>query len=138
MGRLPKLKVGVQDAKVSTVKTDRKDTNPDTPTKTKCCRNCNRTGHTSHPAEMEASCPESAKNCDCCRKEGHFKACCESWKRQCTTNNEVAEGEAMSLVALAGIMMKMADVNMAVARYSGYKVPHMLYDQLKWIKQQKG
>ena len=44
----------------------------------------------------------------------------------------------MSLVALAGIMMKMADVNMAVARYSGYKVPHMLYDQLKWIKQQKG
>ena len=30
--------------------------------------------------------------------------------------------------ALAGIMMMMADVNMAVERYSGYKVPHMLYD----------
>ena len=34
----------------------------------------------------------------------------------------------MSLGALAGIMMMMADVNMAVERYSGYKVPHMLYD----------
>ena len=34
----------------------------------------------------------------------------------------------MSVGALAGIMMMMADVNMAMARYSGYKVPHMLYD----------
>ena len=34
----------------------------------------------------------------------------------------------MSVGALAGIMMMMADVNMAVARYSGYNVPHMLYD----------
>ena len=54
-GKVAKLKVGVQDAKVSTVKTDSKHTNPDTPTKTKRCRNCNRTGHTSHLAEREPS-----------------------------------------------------------------------------------
>ena len=54
-GKVAKLKVGVQDAKVSTVKTDSKDTNPDTRTKTKHCRNCNRTGHTSHLAEREPS-----------------------------------------------------------------------------------
>ena len=123
-GKVARLKVGVQDAKVSTVKTDSKDTNPDTRTKTKHCRNCNRTGHTSHPAEREASCPSLGKKCDSCGKEGHFKACCKSGKRQSTTNNEVAEGDAMSVGALAGIMMMMADVNMAVARYSGYKVPH--------------
>ena len=41
----------------------------------------------------------------------------------------------MSVGALAGIMMLMSDVKISVARYSGYKVPHMLYDQLKWIKQ---
>ena len=41
----------------------------------------------------------------------------------------------MSVGAFAGIMMTMADVNMAVARSSRYKAPHMLYDQLKWIKQ---
>ena len=41
------------------------------------------------------------------------------------------EGDAMSVGTLAGIMMIMADLNMAVARYSRYKVPHMLYDQMK-------
>ena len=41
----------------------------------------------------------------------------------------------MSVGVLAGIMMVMADMNIAVARSSRYKVPHMLYDQLKWIKQ---
>ena len=85
-GKVAKLKVGVQDTKVSAVKTDSKtvsavktdniNTNPDTPTRTKCCGNCNRTGHTSHLAEREASCPAWGKKCDTCGKEGHFKACC--------------------------------------------------------------
>ena len=131
-GKVARLKVGVQDAKVSTVKTDSKDTNPDTRTKTKHCRNCNRTGHTSHPAEREASCPAWGKKCDSCRKEGPFKVCCKSGKGQSTTNNEVAEGDAMSVGALAGMMMMMADVNMAMARYSGYKVLYMLYDCDGW------
>ena len=87
-GKVAKLKVGVQDAKVYTVKTDNKHTNPDTPTKIKRCRNGNRNGHTSYPAEKEASCLAWCKKCDSCGKQGHFKACCKSEKRQSTTNNE--------------------------------------------------
>ena len=84
-GKVAKLKVGAQDAKVSTVKTN----NLDTPTKTKRCWNCNRTGHRSSQAEREKSFPACGKKCDSCGKEGHYKACCKSGKRQSTapTNN---------------------------------------------------
>ena len=116
---------------VSAVKMDSIKTNADTPARTKRCGNCNRTGHTSHLAEREASCPSLGKKCDSCGKEGHFKACCKSGKRQSTTNNEVAEGDAMSVGALAGMMMMMADVNMAMARYSGYKVLYI--SMMGWL-----
>ena len=50
------------------------------------------------------------------------------------TNNEVTEGETMSIGALAGIMATMATVKKAMNEATGIKVPHMLYDQLRWIK----
>ena len=56
-----------------------------------------------------------------------------SGKKQPTTstNNEVTEGEAMSVRALAGIMSTMATVRKAIDEANGIKVPHMLYDQLR-------
>ena len=135
-GKVANKKVGAPDAKVSAVKTDTLET----PNKPRKCRNCNRTGHGSSQAEREKSCPAWGKKCDSCGKEGHYKVCCRSGKKQPTTpsNNEVSEGEAMSIGALAGIMMTMADVNSALIpsnKTTGDKVPHMLYDQLKWVKQ---
>ena len=131
-GKVAKMKVGAQDTKVSVVKTD----NLDTPTKKTRCRNCNRVGHGSSPAERERACPAWGKKCDSCGKEGHFKVCCRSGKQQPTTstNNEVTEAEAMSVGALAGIMSTMASVRKAINEANGFKVPHMLYDQLRWIK----
>ena len=133
-GKVAKMKVGTQDAKVSAVKSD----SPETPNKPKRCRNCNRTGHSSGQAEREKSCPAWGKKCDSCGKEGHYKACCKSGKKQPTTstNNEVAEGEAMSVGAFAGIMATMATLNSSlIPKTTGVKVPHMLYDQLKWVTQ---
>ena len=131
-GKVAKTKVGTQDAKVSVVKSETSDVTP----KTKRCRNYNRSGHGSSTAEREKSCPAWGKNCDSCGKEGHFKVCCKSGKRQSgvTTNNEVKEGETMSVGAVAGLMMTMATVNKAISKVAGVKVPHMLYDQLKWVE----
>lgn len=56
-GKVAKTKVGVQDAKISLIKTD----NQETPTKAKRCRNCNRTGHGSSTTEREKSCPAWGK-----------------------------------------------------------------------------
>jgi hypothetical protein len=142
-GKVARKKVGVDDAKVSVVKSD--DT-PNTPRGSKRCKNCNRTGHGSNPTDREKSCPAWGKICDGCGKEGHFKACCNSGgkngKRQ-STSNEVAAGEAenkmvgadnLSLGEMAGLMFTMANVSKAVQESQKVRVPHMLYEQLQWVK----
>ena len=54
-------------------------------------------------------------------------------KKQSTTvkNNEVAESEAMSVGALAGIKTMATYVKKAIDKATGIKVPHLLYDQLR-------
>ena len=49
-------------------------------------------------------------------------------------NNEVAESEAMSVGALAGIMTMATYVKKAIDKATGIKVPHLLYDQLRWSR----
>ena len=119
-GKIARKKVGETEAKVSVVKTEETH-------KLKVCRNCNRTG-----------------------KEGHFKACCKSAKRQAEANKiteevagtnvvkaDVARTEAdCNLGIVAGLMMTVANVH-KVKTMQGHKrmkVPHMLYEQIKWVK----
>ena len=95
-GKIARKKVGEIEAKVSVVKTE------ETP-KLKRCRNCNRTGHNSSIKERERSCPAWGKSCDNCGKEGHFKACCKSLKRQ-SHANEVTGEVAKSNVVKANVL----------------------------------
>ena len=39
----------------------------------------------------------------------------------------------MPVGAFTGIMMTMATVKKAMSKTTGVKVPHMLYEQLKWV-----
>ena len=110
------------------------------------CKNCNRSGQSSNPKDREKSCPAWGKLCDGCGKEGHFKICCNSGgkpgKRQFTSNEVAADGaennlvevEGLSLGAMPGLMLPMASVNKAVMESNKVKVPHMLYEQLQWVK----
>ena len=42
--------------------------------------------------------------------------------------------DSLSFGALAGMMLTMASVNKAVVESEKVKVPHMLYEQLRWVK----
>ena len=143
-GKVARKKVGVE-AKVSVVRTE-EDTNTPSPKGGRRCKNCNRSGHGSHPKDREKFCPAWGKLCDGCGKEGHYKVCCNSGgkagKRQSTSNEVAAEGvennlvgvDSLSFGALAGVMLTMASVNKAMVESEKVKVPHMLYEQLRWVK----
>ena len=106
--------------------------NLNTPLKKMHCRNCDQVGHGSSSGKGEKACPAWDKKCDSCWKEAHYKVCCKSGKKQSTTmtNIEVTESEVMSRGALAAIM----SMRKAMGKATGFKVQHMLYGQLRWIK----
>ena len=47
-----------------------------------------------------------------------------------------AEADVVSVGGLAGVMCAIASVSKAAAKASSVKVPHMLFDHLRWVKQQ--
>ena len=113
----------------------------------KRCSHCGRTGHGSTPTEREKSCPAFGKTCDNCGKEGHFMKKCLSRKKKNSSGGpksaeiveqkeSEAEADVVSVGELAGVMCAIASVSKAAAKASSVKVPHMLYDHLRWVKQQ--
>ena len=63
-GKVARKKVGVE-AKVSVVRTE-EDTNTPSPKGGRRCKNCNRSGHGSHPKDREKFCQAWGKQCDGC------------------------------------------------------------------------
>ena len=70
---------------------------------------------------------------------GHFKRQCLSKKhKQSGGSSEVTEEvetKSISAGEMAGLFQVMATVSKQLKANSSIKVPHMLYDQLKWVKQ---
>ena len=109
-------------------------------------------GGNSSIKEREKSCPAWGKSCDNCGKEGHFKACCRSTRKQSHANEVTGEPAKNNIVkanvleagaqvtcnvgAMAGVMMTIANVfkvNRSLKGKVGLKIPHMIYEQIKWV-----
>ena len=124
------------------------------------CGHCNRTGHSSSQADREKFCPAYNKNCGNCDKKGHFRVVCKSKSRQlkkksvrevsegsssadldCTfanpylqlQNNQSAEINSISFGELAALRYSMGKISREMQLINKVKVPHMLFDQLKWV-----
>ena len=109
----------------------------------KPCSHCGRQDHGSSPKERERSCPAFDKKCDTCGRVGHFRKKCLSRKNKedagkrsagVVEKEDEVEVDSVSAGELAGLMYVMAEVAMTAAKASKVKVPHMLFDQLRWIK----
>ena len=124
------------------------------------CGHCNRTGHSSSQADREKFCPAYNKNCSICDKKGHFRVACRSKSKQprkkavnqvfkgndsenldCTfanqylqlKNDQSAEINSISLGELAALRYSVGKITREIHSINKVKVPHMLFDQLKWV-----
>ena len=116
-----------------------------TPTnKFKPCSHCGKTNHSSTPAVRERSCPAYSKKCGKCDRIGHFQSQCRSGKprpnsgRASEVTGEVVdqsmEANSVSIGMMAGVLQVMSSVTREVRKASQIKVPHLLYEQLRWVQ----
>ena len=110
------------------------------------CSYCGRIGHGA--ADREQKCPAWNKTCGACQKRGHFRQVCKSGtprpkQRPARGAAAEAEAEAVSgatyslntISAEADTVKQVGDTFVVRGRgekMSKVRVPHMLYDQLKW------
>ena len=110
------------------------------------CGHCNRTGHTSQDGTFD-------KECSNCQKKGHFKVVCKAKDRSRSKSNSEIQVEtssidqifenddktdylqvnSISFGELAAFRYCLGKVAKEVNNLHKLTVPHMLYDELKWI-----
>ena len=100
------------------------------------CSYCGRRGHGSGRQERENKCPAYNQTCNKCGRKGHFRAVCRNKKQQGSANevqdeNQGDNNQVDAVVGEASIMSMCASVK---ACSSLPPVPHMLYEQVKWMK----
>ena len=135
-GKIAKKTVGVAGAEqVTQVKVEGSPQN-NTPSRKKPCTHCGRKTHGSSPQEREKSCPAYSQTCNKCSRTGHYQAVCRTAKS--SSSSEVAIDESktnlISEGSWAGLLFAMASITKQVERAGKTKVPHMLYEQLQWVK----
>ena len=129
-GRQAKKTVGVQSpAQVNKIHSE----GPKHP-----CTHCGNKTHGSSQPEREKNCPAYSQKCLRCGGTGHFQRVCKSKKKhevkEVSKENTDAEANLMGLGELAGMMSIAAALNKVTNSAGVIKVPHMLYEQLQWVK----
>ena len=75
-----------------------------------------------------------------CNKRGHFQKVCkttfEEHVDEFEASKEKDNNEQMSFGEIAGLVYGMSQISKQVQSMSKLTVPHMLYDELKWINSQ--
>ena len=124
----------------------------------KRCNCCGRLGHNSDRLSREKECPAYGKKCLRCGKQDHFKMVCKSKSMPKKTEvTEVSREDAadvetittmdagaltitsgasdsgLALGEAAGLLYCMGKIDREVSAIGKQKVPHMLYEQLKWV-----
>ena len=120
------------------------------------CSNCGKVGHTSQKEDREKNCPAWNQICKACNRKGHFQNVCRMKKKQFVgkakkvdedVNADTASVIATPFVAEEAHMMNvdlcfgeiaalrycMEKVSKEVQQINKVKIPHMLYEQLRWI-----
>ena len=127
------------------------------------CTNCGRFGHSSQREEREKHCPAWDKVCQSCDRKGHFKSVCRMKKKPFVgkqkkvgdaTDEENIETarvkidkkpdiifdneKAIDLMSVnfgevAALRYCMSKINNEVQNVNKVKIPHMVYEQLRWI-----
>ena len=99
------------------------------------CTSCGRKTHSSHRPSRRKFCSAWNKFCRLCNKRGHFQRVCKV-----TIEEDIDEFEEikkdddeLSFGEIAALRYCISQISKQVQRMNRVKVPHMLYDELKWI-----
>ena len=121
------------------------------------CSNCGKTGHSSQRDDREKNCPAWDKICQACNRKGHFKNVCRMKKKPFVgkakkvdddDNLEAAKIETpfvlddanenqmmnvdLGFGEIAALRYCMTKVSKEVQQLNKVRIPHMLYDQIRW------
>ena len=100
---------------------------------------CGRTSHSSHRSSRRRLCPAWNKSCFLCTKRGHFQKVCKTAFKEHVDKFEAVKEENYnkpSFGEIAGLAYGMSQIEKQVQSMNKLTVPHMLYDELKWINSQ--
>ena len=99
------------------------------------CGGCGGTSHSSHRSSRRKFCPGWNTFCQLCNKRGHLKNVCKTTMEEPSDEFEAIEEEDnndLTFGEIAGLVYGMSQISKEAQRMNKVKVPHMLYDQLKW------
>ena len=100
------------------------------------CGSCGRSSHSSHRASRRKFCSAWNKFCYSCNKRGHLQNVCKTTFAEHVDEFEAVKEEYtkdLSFGEIAGLAYGMSQISKEVQRRTTLKVPHMLYEELKWI-----
>ena len=89
------------------------------------CRNCGSPNHSSERRVRRRHCSAWNKYCKFCHKRGHLQRVCEA-------TQDHTKGASPSPGGLAALSLCLAKVSKQLKPANKVKIPHMLYDRLKW------
>ena len=100
------------------------------------CGSCGRSSHSSHRSSRRKFCSAWNKLCYSCNKRGHLQNVCKTTFAEHVDEFEAVKEECikdLSFGEIAGLAYGMSQISKEVQRKTTLKVPHMLYEELKWI-----
>ena len=104
------------------------------------CGSCGRKSHSSHRSSRRRLCSAWNKSCYSCNKRGHFQKFCKTTFEEHVDEFEAFEEkdnhEQMNFGEIAGLVYSMSEISKQVQSMNKLTVPHMLYDEVKWINSQ--
>ena len=99
------------------------------------CNCCGGNSHSSHRASRRKFCPAWNNLCELCNKRGHLQNICKTTiEEHLDEFEEIKDDDNIDLTfgEIAGLVYGMSQISKEAQRMNKLKVPHMLYDQLKW------